>query len=111
MRNLGKSLALALLLSLVGAPAAMTAEKSEKVDKSEKVKEVVDDAAITTAVKAKLAKDRIKTLVRVSVDTDKGVVTLTGTVESASQKKHAEEVARGIKGVSKVVNNLQIAKR
>ena len=105
MRNLGKSLALALLLSLVGAPAAMTA------DKSEKAKEVVDDAAITTAVKAKLAKDKIKTLVRVSVDTDKGVVTLTGTVESASQKKHAEEVARGVKGVSKVVNNLQIAQR
>ena len=105
MRNLGKSLALALLLSLVGAPAAMT------VDKSEKAKEVVDDAAVTTAVKAKLAKDKIKTLVRVSVDTVGGVVTLTGTVESASQKKHAEEVSRGVKGVSKVVNNLQIAQR
>jgi len=105
MRNLGKGLALALLLSLVGAQAGMTADKSEKVE------QYVDDAAITTAVKAKLAKDKIKTLVRVSVDTDKGVVTLTGTVESASQKKRAEEVARGVKGVSKVVNNLQIANR
>jgi hyperosmotically inducible protein len=105
MRNLGKSLALALLLSLVGAQAAMTADKSEKVE------QFVDDAAITTAVKAKLAADKIKTLVRVSVDTVKGVVTLTGTVESANQKKHAQEVARGVKGVSKVVNSLQIAKR
>jgi hyperosmotically inducible protein len=105
MRNLGKSLALALLLSLVGAQAGMTADKSEKVE------QYVDDAAITTAVKAKLAADKIKTLVRVSVDTIKGVVTLTGTVESANQKKHAEEVARGVKGVSKVVNNLQIAQR
>ncbi len=105
MRNLGKTLALALLLSLVGAQAAMT------VDKSEKVEQFVDDAAITTAVKAKLAADKIKTLVRVSVDTIKGVVTLTGTVESANQKKHAQEVARGVKGVSKVVNSLQIAKR
>ena len=105
MRNLGKSLALALMLSLVGAQAAMTA------DKSEEAKQHVVDAAITTAVKAKLAADKIKTLVRVSVDTDKGVVTLTGTVESASQKKRAEEVARGVKGVSKVVNNLQIAQR
>jgi hyperosmotically inducible protein len=105
MRNLGKSLALALVLSLVGAQAAMTADKSEKVE------QYVDDAAITTAVKAKLAADKVKTLVRVSVDTIQGVVTLTGTVESAAQKKHAEEVARGVKGVSKVVNNLQIANR
>jgi hyperosmotically inducible protein len=105
MRNLGKGLALALLLSLVGVQAAMTADKSEKVE------QYVDDAAITTAVKAKLAADKVKTLVRVSVDTIQGVVTLTGTVESAAQKKHAEEVARGVKGVSKVVNNLQIANR
>jgi osmotically-inducible protein OsmY len=106
MRNLGKSLALALMLSLVGAQAGMTA-----ADKSEKVEKFVDDTAITTAVKAKLAKDKIKTLVRVSVDTVGGVVTLTGTVESADQKKHAEEVTRGVKGVSKVVNNLQIKNR
>jgi len=106
MRNLGKGLALALLLSLVGAQAAMTA-----TDKSEKVEQYVDDVAITTAVKAKLTADRIKTLARVSVDTIKGVVTLTGTVETAEQKKQAEEVARGVKGVSKVVNNLQIANR
>ena len=105
MRNLGKGLALALLLSLVGAQAAITADKSEKVE------QYVDDVAITTAVKAKLAADKVKTLVRVSVDTIKGVVTLTGTVESADQKKHAEEVARGVKGVSKIVNNLQIANR
>ena len=105
MGKVGKSLALALLLSLVGAQAAMTADKSEKVE------QYVDDAAITTAVKAKLAADKMKTLVRVSVDTVGGVVTLTGTVESANQKKHAEEVARGVKGVSKVVNNLQIAQR
>ena len=105
MRYLAKSLALALLLSLVGAPAAMTA------DKSEKVKQVVDDAAITTAVKAKLAADKIKTLVRVSVDTVDGVVTLTGTVETANEKKHAQDIARRAKGVSKVVNNLQIANR
>jgi hyperosmotically inducible protein len=105
MRNLGKGLALALLLSLVGVQAAMTADKSEKVE------QYVDDAAITTAVKAKLAADKVKTLARVSVDTIQGVVTLTGTVESADQKKHAEEVARGVKGVSKVVNNLQIANR
>ena len=105
MRYLAKSLALALLLSLVGAPAAMTADKSEKVE------QVVDDAAITTAVKAKLAADKIKTLVRVSVDTVDGVVTLTGTVETANEKKQAEDIARGAKGVSKVVNNLQIANR
>lgn len=103
--NLGNSLALALLFSLAGVQAAMTADRSEKVEQA------VDDAAITTAVKAKLAADKIKTLVRVSVDTVGGVVTLTGTVETAGQKKHAQEVARGVKGVSKVVNNLQIANR
>jgi hyperosmotically inducible periplasmic protein len=105
MKNLAKSLALALLLSLVGAQAAMTEDKSEKVE------QFVDDTAITTAVKAKLAADKIKTLVRVSVDTVEGVVTLTGTVETANEKKHAQDLSRGVKGVSKVVNNLQIANR
>jgi hyperosmotically inducible periplasmic protein len=105
MRNLTKSLALAMLLSLVGAQTTMAGDTSEKVEQT------VDDAAITTAVKAKLAADKIKTLVRVSVDTVDGVVTLTGTVETANEKKHAQDLARGSKGVSKVVNNLQIANR
>src|SRR5258706_13285068 len=101
--NLGNSLALALLFSLAGVQAAMTADRSEKVEQA------VDDAAITTAVKAKLAAVKIKTLVRVSFDTVGGVFTLTGTVETPGQKKHPQETARGVKAVSKFVNNLQIA--
>lgn len=45
----------------------------------------------------------------VNVDVDNNVVTLRGTVENAAQKTKAEEVAKGIEGVTKVTNQLKVA--
>jgi hyperosmotically inducible protein len=70
--------------------------------------EHLDDAAITTAVKAKLGEDRANTLTRVSVETVRSTVYLTGVVPSADQKARAEQLARQVKGVQSVVNNLQV---
>ena len=69
----------------------------------------VDDAAIKTAVKAKMAADvRLSTLTNIEVNSTNGVVTLAGQVDTADQKRMAADVARSVDGVVKVNNNLQV---
>src|SRR5689334_1367633 len=68
----------------------------------------IDDTTITTTVKSKLAAEKGSTLTRVSVDTNRGVVQLSGVVASSADKALAERVARGVGGVRNVVNNLQV---
>ena len=66
------------------------------------------DAGITTAVKSKLAADDMVKAYKVDVDTQNKVVTLSGEVETAAQREHAVSIARGTRGVSDVVDRLQI---
>jgi len=68
----------------------------------------IDDTTITTSVKTKLAAEKGITLTRVQVDTNRGVVQLTGVVDSAADRSKAEQVARSVGGVKSVVNNLQV---
>jgi hyperosmotically inducible protein len=72
------------------------------------VGEKLDDAKITTAVKTKLTADRMKNLVDVSVETDDGVVRLTGKVPTPEDKFEAERIARRTKGVREVRNELRV---
>ncbi len=67
------------------------------------------DVGITTAVKTKLAVDDTVKATKIDVDTKDGVVTLSGTVDTAEAKSHAVEVARHTKGVSSVVDQLSVA--
>jgi len=69
--------------------------------------EHIDDTTITTTVKTRLAAEKGTTLTRVQVDTDRGVVQLSGVVETAAEKARAEQIARGVGGVKSVRNNLQ----
>ena len=71
----------------------------------------VDDAAITASVKSTLVADKIANLTRVDVDTNNGVLSLNGVVDSAQQKGRAEDLARRVDGVRGVNNNLQISSR
>lgn len=68
----------------------------------------IDDSNTTAAVKARLAQDKVSSLTRIDVDTNGGVVALNGTVESADQRARAEQIARGVGGVKRVINNLQV---
>jgi osmotically-inducible protein OsmY len=56
----------------------------------------------------KLASEKGSTLTRVQVDTDRGVVQLSGVVDSAADRSLAERVTRGVSGVKGVTNNLQV---
>lgn len=70
--------------------------------------ENIDDTTITTSVKTKLAADKGTSLTRVQVDTNRGVVQLSGVVETAAERSRAAEIAKSVGGVKQVVNNLQV---
>jgi osmotically-inducible protein OsmY len=70
--------------------------------------EVVDDAAITTKVKAALVKDEIVKAREVKVETFKGDVQLSGFVNTAVEKTRAGEVAGSVAGVHKVRNDIVV---
>ena len=71
--------------------------------------EYLDDSAITTKVKTSiLANSKLKTL-QISVETFKGVVQLSGFVDSTEASTKAANIARTVKGV-KMVNNSLIVK-
>ena len=73
--------------------------------------ENIDDSYITGAVKTQLASDKLVSLTRVEVETNNGIVYLTGQVQTAEQKSHIGSLASQVKGVKQVVNNLQVIKR
>jgi hyperosmotically inducible periplasmic protein len=70
--------------------------------------ENVDDATITSEVKAQLAAETVSTLTKIGVDTDRRTVYLSGTVDNQDMRARAEEIARGVKHVGSVVNNLTV---
>ena len=69
---------------------------------------VVSDSWITTKVKSDLAVEKDVSATSIHVDTYEGVVTLSGKVENQAEADKAAHVAREIKGVKSVVNNIQV---
>lgn len=68
----------------------------------------VDDATITTRVKARFAEDPKVSAMAISVETLKGAVQLAGFAKSASERSNAEMIARGVPGVSRVINDIAV---
>lgn len=76
--------------------------------KSESLGEYVDDATITSKVKAEMMADPLIGENDIEVVTDKGIVKLTGTVKSQQMADRAVEIANGIKGVQSVESHLLV---
>lgn len=69
----------------------------------------MDDASITTKVKTSLASDvGLTPANQIHVETSNRVVQLSGFVDTPAHKAQAESVARGVKGVDSVENNIII---
>jgi osmotically-inducible protein OsmY len=68
--------------------------------------EVVDDSVITTKIKTQLAEDEFLKSFQISVETRKGIVELSGFVDSQKAKDKAGQIARGVGGVKSVQNAL-----
>lgn len=73
------------------------------------VREVLDDAAVTTRVKARLVADPEVNAFHIDVDTVDGRVTLNGKVATEVQRREAAELASRTEGVVSVVNLIQVA--
>jgi osmotically-inducible protein OsmY len=68
----------------------------------------IDDSVITTKVKSKLLADSTVKGFKIDVDTLEGEVTLTGLVSTRAEGERAIELARGVKGVVKVKDNIKV---
>lgn len=63
---------------------------------------VIDDALITTKVKASFAADPQVSALAINVDTANGIVTLMGVVSNEAERQRAIQLAQGIEGVKQV---------
>ena len=71
-------------------------------------KDQVPDDMIYNNVRIKLAGDQVVKGGALMVDVKDGVVTLSGSVEEQKQKDRATKLAKGIKGVKQVINNITL---
>ncbi|MEO8099441.1 MAG: BON domain-containing protein [Acidobacteriota bacterium] len=89
--------------------ADMAKEYRVKVEGTgSKIGKSIDDAWIHTKIAAKLATDKDTPAHKINIDVDNNIVTLRGTVGSATAKSEAERIAKETDGVKKVVNRLLV---
>ena len=94
-----------LSCSLLTFPVALTGCQSIT---GKTASEMMSDASISTAVQAKLTSDRLSNFPHIDVDTERGVVNLSGVVETEAQRTQALRLAKQVEGVVRVNNNLQV---
>jgi hypothetical protein len=70
--------------------------------------DALNDGAVTAKIKSKMALDDTVKALSIDVDTDHGVVTLTGTVTSQAERSKAVQLAKETAGVTSVVDRLAI---
>ena len=71
----------------------------------------MDDSMLTASVKTKLIEDATTKAYQINVGTQKGVVQLTGFVDSTAMKTRAGELARSVEGVKDIRNDLDIRQK
>jgi osmotically-inducible protein OsmY len=89
-----------------GAAKPAAAKSTATASKKESAGEYVDDAAITTKVKAAVLGEASLKSAEINVETYKGIVQLTGFVRSRTDINKAVEVAKGVKSVTSVKDDM-----
>jgi len=97
-RMVSRYLAVAMVLLAVAGCRSMTGQS---------LGTNIDDSTTTAEVKTKLTGEKLHNLTWVHVDTNAGVVSLTGTAPTQEQKDRAAEIAATVPAVKGVVNNIQ----
>jgi hyperosmotically inducible protein len=75
---------------------------------AQKAGDAVSDSTITAEVKSALAADPQLSALKIDVDTNNGVVTLTGPAPDEQSKSRATQIAAAPKGVMRVENRLEV---
>jgi hyperosmotically inducible protein len=103
MKQLGKYFtALLLAMPLVTVVGCASTQKQEGTG------EYVDDSVITSKVKTAILSESTLKSAEINVETFKGTVQLSGFVSSEAAANKAVEVARAVKGVKSVKNDMRI---
>ncbi|WP_349431534.1 BON domain-containing protein [Methylomarinum sp. Ch1-1] len=97
-----------LLSAFCLALTLMTAAGCASTQKHEGTGEYVDDSVITTKVKAQLLNEPNLSSAQINVETFKGVVQLSGFVNSQAGIDRAVEIARDVAGVKSVKNAMRL---
>lgn len=92
------------LCALLGGPLYGCASTSEHRSTGQ----YIDDAAITSKVKAQLLHDSVTEGLNVDVETSRGTVQLSGFVDNEDEKDRAGAIARNVAGVKSVKNDLVV---
>jgi osmotically-inducible protein OsmY len=96
------------LAMFAAAVAVTTLAACASTRTSEGTGEYVDDTVITAKVKALVLNEPSLKSAEINVETFKGRVQLSGFVSSRAEMEKAESVARGVKGVSSVANDMRV---
>jgi hyperosmotically inducible protein len=91
------------------ATTEMQGAKESAAQKTESAGEYIDDAAITTKVKAAILNDPMLSASRIEVTTNQGVVMLSGAVDSEQGISRAKELAGAQPGVKSVQTDLSVS--
>lgn len=97
---------IAALSAALGVTFLTTACSSTPTQKS--TGEVIDDSWITTKVKAAFVEDKTVSALGIQVETFKGTVQLSGFANSLDERSRAAELARSVKGVKEVKNDIRL---
>src|SRR5258708_1266642 len=66
------------------------------------------DSTISTNVKSQLTKDSVLKDSNLAIDTEDGVVTISGSLKSERERSRAVEIARQTDGVTRVVDKIEV---
>ena len=96
------------LVSIVTAVALLTVTGCAVTRGQETVGAYVDDAAITTSVKARFIDNKDVDASSIKVETLNGTVMLSGFAKNMTEKSTAESIARRVNGVKAVKNEIAV---
>ena len=77
-------------------------------ERNQTMTEKVEDGWITTKIKSDFVVDKLVSATNIHVNTDNGVVHLSGVAKNRDEANRAVQIARGVKGVKSVRNEMQI---
>lgn len=95
-----------ILVAAATAALTLTATGCAVVRDQQPVGSYIDDATLTTRVKAKFANDPTVSAMAIKVETFKGVVQLSGFAKSEAEREAAFRLARETSGVTNVRNDI-----
>jgi hyperosmotically inducible protein len=81
---------------------------TNSTERNQTVTERVEDGWITTKIKSEFALDKLVSATAIRVNTDNGVVHLSGVAKNQDEANRAIQIARNIKGVRSVRNEMQV---